>query len=96
MGLDIRRPLGLLFVILGAILVIYGFLANPSVYQRSLGHNINVSWGVVMFVFGAIVLYLGSRGKPTTRLAETTAQGEATEEREHDLHLEGGPPPAGH
>lgn len=88
MGLDIRRPLGLLFLALGALLVIYGFVADPTVYQRSLGINVNTIWGACLFVFGGIVLFLGSRGKVTTRPAETTPEGRATEDREHRMHLE--------
>lgn len=37
MGLDIRLPIGLLFVLLGAVLVLYGLAADPAIYVRSLG-----------------------------------------------------------
>ena len=37
-------------------------LATAQSYQRSLGININLEWGVVMLVFGAIMLALGRRG----------------------------------
>jgi len=41
MGLDIRLPLGLMFVIVGVLLTVYGFTGDPAIYQRSLGININ-------------------------------------------------------
>jgi hypothetical protein len=61
--LDIRVPLGLLFLVLGFILVVYGLLADPSIYAaHSLGQNVNVTWGVVFAASGALVLWLARRG----------------------------------
>ena len=66
MGLDIRTPIGFLFVILGALLVAYGLLSDPQVYQRSLGINVNASWGTVLLAFGGVMLWLGRRpGAPS-------------------------------
>ena len=62
MGLDIRLPIGFLFAIFGVLLIAYGALSDPAIYQRSLGININFEWGIVMLVFGGIMLLLGSRG----------------------------------
>jgi len=57
MGLDIRLPIGMMFTALGALLGIYGFATNSDpMYQASLGININVIWGGVLFVFGAVML----------------------------------------
>jgi hypothetical protein len=57
MGLDIRLPIGMMFTALGALLGIYGFATNSDpMYQASLGININVVWGGVLFVFGAVML----------------------------------------
>ena len=57
MGLDIRLPIGMMFTALGALLGIYGFATNSDpMYQASLGININVVWGCVLFVFGAVML----------------------------------------
>jgi multisubunit Na+/H+ antiporter MnhG subunit len=61
MRLDIRLPIGLFFTLLGAVLVVYGLLSDPSVYARSLGYNVNVLWGALLLVFGLISLYLGRR-----------------------------------
>ncbi len=59
MGLDIRLPIGFLFSIFGVLLIAFGALSDKAIYERSLGININLKWGVVMLVFGAIMLVLG-------------------------------------
>jgi hypothetical protein len=61
MGLDIRQPIGLLFSIFGALLVAFGIFSNPAIYERSLGINVNLGWGVVMLAFGGTMLWLGRR-----------------------------------
>ncbi len=62
MNLDVRIPLGLLFALLGIILVIYGLVSNPAIYaQHSLGQNVNLVWGAVFAVFGAVMLLLSRR-----------------------------------
>lgn len=63
MQLDVRLPMGLLFLILGIILICYGFASDTAIYQRSLGQNVNLNWGVVFAVFGAVVLFLARRKK---------------------------------
>ena len=56
MKLDIRLPIGLLFSILGVLLVFYGTLSDTSVYERSLGININLWWGIAILAFGGVML----------------------------------------
>jgi hypothetical protein len=59
MRFDIRLPIGLLFLVLGAILVGYGLNSDPAIYAaHSLGVNINLAWGAVMGVFGVVMLGL--------------------------------------
>jgi hypothetical protein len=60
MGLDIRLPLGLMFLITGALMTGYGlFTRGSEIYQKSDGTNINLLWGLVMLVFGLIMYLLG-------------------------------------
>jgi hypothetical protein len=61
MKLDIRLPIGLLFSILGVLLVLYGAFSDSTVYERSLGININLWWGAAMLVFGSMMLFLSRR-----------------------------------
>ena len=66
MGLDIRWPIGLMFSLVGAMLVIYGLAtgSDTELYRRSLDININLRWGLVLVAFGAWMLtmaWLGSR-----------------------------------
>ena len=67
MGLDIRLPMGLMFAIAGALLVVYGVVSDPAIYRRSLGLNINLWWGSVMLVIGLTLLVLAWRGNRATR-----------------------------
>jgi hypothetical protein len=62
MGLDIRLPIGLMFSILGFVLLAYSLIGNKEIYQRSLGININFWWGLVVIIFGLAMLGLGIRG----------------------------------
>ncbi len=61
MGLDIRIPIGLMFAILGILLTGFGLFSDRSIYERSLGININLIWGIVLIGFSAVLLWLGSR-----------------------------------
>ncbi len=61
MHLDMRLPIGGLFCLIGLILVTYGALSEPSIYARSLGININIWWGGVLFAFGAAMLLLSRK-----------------------------------
>jgi hypothetical protein len=58
MGLDIRLPIGMMFTLLGAILGIYGLVtgSDSEMYKSSLNVNINLIWGAVLFLFGAVML----------------------------------------
>jgi hypothetical protein len=69
MGLDIRTPIGIMFALLGFMLAVYGLVGDKSIYAQSLGWNVNLLWGSVLLVFGAIMWYLGIRkpGGTTTK-----------------------------
>jgi len=62
MGLDIRLPIGLMFSILGLLLLGFGIAGDKAIYEKALGININLWWGLVMLVFGLVMLWYGRRG----------------------------------
>ena len=61
MGVDIRLPIGLMFTIVGLLLASFGLMSDASIYQRSLGINVNLIWGGVLVVFGIVMLLLGRK-----------------------------------
>jgi len=70
MGLDIRWPIGLMFTLIGAMLVIYGLVtgSNPEVYKPSLGMNVNFYWGLLLLVFGGWMLIMAWRGSKADQI----------------------------
>jgi hypothetical protein len=56
-------PIGLLFLLVGAILAVFGLVTNCSaIYEEhSLGYNVNLIWGAVLLVFGAIMVLMARR-----------------------------------
>jgi hypothetical protein len=63
MNLDIRYPIGYLFLVIGTILVVYGLVSDPAIYAvHSLGVNINLWWGAFQIVFGGVMVGLARRG----------------------------------
>ena len=61
MGLDVRLPIGGMFSILGVILTVYGLMSDKAIYQRSLGINVNLWWGLVLLGFGGVMLFFSLR-----------------------------------
>ncbi|HEY5163975.1 MAG TPA: hypothetical protein VII81_13280 [Terriglobales bacterium] len=60
--LDIRWPIGLLFSLMGAMVAIYGLISSDRTFYRPLDMadtrmiNLNLSWGLVMLAFGALMI----------------------------------------
>ena len=61
MKLDVRLPIGAMFTIFGLILVVFGLSSDAAIYERSLGININLWWGLVLLVFGGVMLVFAVR-----------------------------------
>ncbi|HXM05768.1 MAG TPA: hypothetical protein VN939_24350 [Chthoniobacterales bacterium] len=80
MGFDIRLPIGYLFTIFGAMLVLFGlFTANADMYQRSLGINIDLWWGGILLIFGLLMAFVARKaqsrnrtGQPPSKSPEST------------------------
>ena len=53
--MDLRFPVGLLFLVLGALLAGYGGVTNAPA-EAGPRANVNLIWGAAMLVFGALML----------------------------------------
>jgi hypothetical protein len=84
---DIRLPIGALFSLLGVVLTVYGVMtrSDAPMYARSENITINLWWGLIMVLFGVLMLFFGRRAKQRPL---HSAAGESTEAREHRLGLE--------
>ena len=62
---DIRIPIGLMFSIFGIIISVLGLftMSNTEMYHKSLGINVNIIMGLLMLVFGLIMLYFARKKK---------------------------------
>jgi hypothetical protein len=72
MRLDLRLPIGAMFVTLGLLIGGYGVATqgSPLYDLQSLGVNIDLWWGLVMVAFGAVMLWLAARAKGRVRPAD--------------------------
>jgi hypothetical protein len=61
MGLDIRWPIGLMFTLIGVLLVISGI--NGGASPRLPGVDIDLIWGIVLLIFGGAMLFGAISGK---------------------------------
>jgi hypothetical protein len=88
MHLDIRIPIGLLFIVVGVLLAVFGVLtmfnigADKAIYASSLDYNINLLWGLVMLAFGAFMFIMGRRGTSAVRTAAESPEGRRLDEEE--------------
>jgi len=63
MQLDIRLPIGLLFVVLGALLVGYGLFTHGSPSGPGMDLNLDAGWGGILLLFGVAMLLLSFRAR---------------------------------
>ena len=72
MGLDIRWPIGYMFLLLGIILAAYGILGDHAIYAQSLGVNVNLIWGAILGAFGIVMLLLARYGDKSQQKTSST------------------------
>ena len=62
---DIRIPIGLMFSILGVLITVFGFvtISDTEMYQKSLNINVNIIMGILMLVFGVVMLFFTRKKK---------------------------------
>ena len=53
---DLKIPLGSLLSGYGAVLILYGLFGGSALYEKSLGININLLWGIVLLIAGSLFL----------------------------------------
>jgi hypothetical protein len=65
MGLDIRYPIGMMFTLIGLLLTGTGLINGVavSIAAVDIGVNINLIWGAVLFLFGALMWGSAVRSK---------------------------------
>ncbi len=70
--LDLRLPIGLMFSLVGVLMLVYGLVtfSNAELYKCSLGINVNLWWGAVLLVFGALMWFSSRRGSSERNDAE--------------------------
>jgi hypothetical protein len=66
LDLDIRLPIACLFLLVGALLIGYGFLGPAPISIVQPPFSVNVAWGAVMVLFGAILLAAAKAGRRRT------------------------------
>jgi len=64
--MDIRLPMGLMFVIIGLVIMFFGMATtnDPMYKATSDGININLIWGAVLAGFGVLMLVLTWLARP--------------------------------
>jgi hypothetical protein len=77
-----------MFTLVGGLLAVYGLVSDKSIYERSLGVNVNLWWGLILLAFGVVMWLLGRRGTSSIRPTEESLEGLRIEEREHRAGLE--------
>ena len=68
MGLDIRWPIGLMFSLIGLLLTGYGVIDKAKSIIKIDGQDININfiWGIILLVFGALMVFFAYRGGKKT------------------------------
>lgn len=69
--MDLRTPIGLLFGVIGLLLVIFGLTHGGPAFTPT-GVNIDLDWGAIMLLFGACMLLLAFRAKSRETAAQPT------------------------
>ena len=77
MGLDIRLPIGLMFFVIGVLLMAFGYFSDPGIYAKSLSINVNLIWGFALLLFGSAFLFLGRRGAKGAASSASSSSGDA-------------------
>ena len=85
MNLDLRIPMGLMFSFVGVILAAFGLAtrSTPALYDKSLGINVNLWWGIVLLIFGQIMFHMGRRSQKRLEKLQSLPATDTTPRRGH-------------
>ncbi|MGI8573717.1 MAG: hypothetical protein ACR2L9_13985 [Solirubrobacteraceae bacterium] len=72
---DIRRLIGGLFLLYGAILTIVGLVGSHQVKTKAAGINVDLWTGLAMLVFGALMVFWALARPTMPEPPETRGQG---------------------
>jgi hypothetical protein len=72
---DIRRLIGGLFILYGAILTIVGLVGSHHVKTKAAGINVDLWTGLAMLVFGALMVFWALARPTMPEPPETRGQG---------------------
>jgi len=61
--LDLKLPIGWLLSAYGLLLGVYGLVTKKEMYEKSLGLNLNLAWGVLMLAIGGFFLLANKWGR---------------------------------
>jgi hypothetical protein len=76
MRFDVRIPIGLLFVLIGAAVAAEGVLGDPKTLEAATpGLNIDGLWGAVMVLFGVVMLVMSLLAAAARRRSRPPAEG---------------------
>lgn len=57
--MDLRLPIGIFFVLVGMIMIVYGVVSPHDIPNITEKVNINLYWGIVLLVFGVPMTIFG-------------------------------------
>ncbi len=66
--MDLRLPIGIFFVLVGIIMTAYGVVSPHDIPNITQQVNINLYWGIVLFLFGAPMTIFGWRAEAKARM----------------------------
>ncbi len=61
--LDLRLPIGWLFIIIGTIITVYGFAVPVQTVISESSINLNITWGALMGLFGLCMCLIAFNGR---------------------------------
>jgi len=76
---DLRLPIGVFFLIIGALLAVYGAVKPFSPEGVSL--NVDLDWGIVLAIFGALMAVFGWLAQRSGENTGGTAAAKAPDKR---------------